>query len=131
MAALTRRLSPDCDTCWHIYYGDVRVGTIAARGTVEHNADAFKWDCGFYPGTHGTKYGSSKTFDMARADFEKAWIAYRVKLTEAAFQEWRDHRDWTARKYAAQDRGEKQAFTPCNRNEKSPDLPFSGPGAQL
>ena len=27
--------------------------------------------------------------------------------TEADFQEWRDQRDWTARKYAMWERGEK------------------------
>jgi hypothetical protein len=28
MPALTRRRSPDApDECWHVYYGDVRVGT--------------------------------------------------------------------------------------------------------
>src|SRR6266550_6681351 len=32
MPALTRRRSPDApDECWHVYYGDVRVGTIALR----------------------------------------------------------------------------------------------------
>jgi hypothetical protein len=32
MPALTRRRSPDApDECWHVYYGDVRVGTIAIR----------------------------------------------------------------------------------------------------
>jgi hypothetical protein len=33
MAALTSRRSPDApDGCWHVYFGDVRVGTIAMRG---------------------------------------------------------------------------------------------------
>ena len=32
MAALTRRGSPDApDEFWHVYFGDVRVGTIAIR----------------------------------------------------------------------------------------------------
>jgi hypothetical protein len=31
--ALTRRRSIDAsEECWHVYYGDVRVGTIAVRG---------------------------------------------------------------------------------------------------
>jgi hypothetical protein len=36
----------------------------------------------------------------ARADFEGAWQRFLSKRTEADFQEWRDERDWTARKYA-------------------------------
>jgi hypothetical protein len=29
MPTLTRRRYPERPDCWHIYYGDVRVGTIA------------------------------------------------------------------------------------------------------
>jgi hypothetical protein len=32
---------------------------------------------------------------------------FTAKRTEADFQEWRDQRDWTARKYAMWERGEK------------------------
>jgi hypothetical protein len=31
MPALTRRRYPDRLDCWHVYYGDVHVGTIARR----------------------------------------------------------------------------------------------------
>jgi len=32
MPELTRRRSPDAaEECWHVYYGDVCVGTIALR----------------------------------------------------------------------------------------------------
>jgi len=31
LPALTRRRSPHAQDCWHVYYGDVRVGTIAMR----------------------------------------------------------------------------------------------------
>jgi hypothetical protein len=32
MTALTRRRDPEArEECWHIYYGDVRVGTIAIK----------------------------------------------------------------------------------------------------
>jgi hypothetical protein len=32
MPALTRRRSADApEECWHVYYGNVRVGTIALR----------------------------------------------------------------------------------------------------
>jgi hypothetical protein len=29
MPALTRRRYPERQDCWHVYYGDVHVGTIA------------------------------------------------------------------------------------------------------
>jgi hypothetical protein len=44
--------------------------------------------------------GTAATFDEARADFEAAWRVFLSKRTEVDFQEWRDQRDWTARKYA-------------------------------
>jgi hypothetical protein len=51
--------------------------------------------------------GTGATFDQARADFEKAWRAFSAKRTPADFQAWRDHRDWTDRKYAMWERGER------------------------
>jgi hypothetical protein len=40
MPALTRRGSPLArEECWHVYYGDVQVGTIAIRIGVPHDAD--------------------------------------------------------------------------------------------
>src|SRR6266851_5697369 len=47
------------------------------------------------------------TFDQARADFELAGKVFLSKRTEADFQAWRDQRDWTARKYAMWNAGEK------------------------
>jgi hypothetical protein len=47
------------------------------------------------------------TFDDARAGFEAAWRVFLAKRTEAEFQAWRDARDWTARKYAMWERGER------------------------
>ena len=96
MAALTRRRSTDArEECWHIYYGDVRVGTIAKRG-------------GFYPGSHPDEHqdGTAATFDEARADFEQAWTLFLSKRPEADFQAWRDQQAWTAEKYRRFDRGE-------------------------
>src|ERR1700682_3599501 len=53
MPALTRRRSTDArEECWHIYYGDVRVGTIAVRSGNPHDTDPWQWSCGFYPGSH-------------------------------------------------------------------------------
>jgi hypothetical protein len=50
--------------------------------------------------------GTAATFDEARADFEAAWRVFLSKRTEVDFQEWRDQRDWTARKYAMWEAGE-------------------------
>jgi hypothetical protein len=105
---LTRRRSPDHrEECWHVYYGDVHVGTIALRTGIPHDEDAWGWSCGFYPGSHpgGCTNGSAATFDQARADFEAAWRVFLWKRTEADFQAWRRGRAWTAWKYAMWDAG--------------------------
>jgi integrase len=52
MPALTRRRSPDRPDCWKVYYGDVRVGTIAVRAGVPVDVDQWGWQCGFYPPSH-------------------------------------------------------------------------------
>src|SRR5882724_7180301 len=94
MAALTRRRSTDArEECWHIYYGDVRVGTIAKRVGNPFDTDPWQWSCGFYPGSHPGEHqdGTAATFDEARADFEQAWTLFLSKRTEADFQAWRDH----------------------------------------
>jgi hypothetical protein len=109
MPSLTRRRSPDRHDCWHVYYGDVRVGTIAKRVGIPPGQDPWGWTCGFYPGSHPGEYetGTAATFDEARARFESAWGRFLAKRTEADFQAWRDHRDWTAEKYRRFDRGER------------------------
>jgi hypothetical protein len=110
MPALTRRRSPDArEECWHIYYGDVHVGTIAIRTGVPHDEDPWGWSCGFYPGSHPGECtnGSAATFDQARADFEAAWLVFLSNRIEADFQAWRHDWDWTARKYALWDAGKK------------------------
>jgi hypothetical protein len=108
MPKLTRRLYPERENCWHIYYGDVHVGTIAIRTGNPHDTDPWEWLCGFYPGCEPgeDQNGTSATFDEARADFEAAWAILLPKRTEADFQEWRDQRAWTAEKYAMRARGE-------------------------
>ncbi len=110
MPTLTRRRSTDArQECWHIYYGNVRVGAIARRVGNPFDTDPWEWSCGFYPGSHPRECTSdtSETFDQARADFEAAWAVFLSKRTEADFQEWRDQRDWTAEKYRRFDRGER------------------------
>src|SRR5216684_4545654 len=75
--------------CWHIYYGDVHVGTIAERVGNPHDTDPQGCNCGFYPGSRPGKHQSdtSATFEEARADFGSAWQVFLSKRTEADFQE--------------------------------------------
>jgi hypothetical protein len=47
LPALTRRRYPERHDCWHVYYGDVHVGTIAPRTGVPHDEDPWGWSCGF------------------------------------------------------------------------------------
>jgi hypothetical protein len=67
--------------------------------------DPWGWSCGSHPGEH--EDGPAPTFDQARADFEAAWQRFLSKRTDAHFQAWRDERDWTARKYAMWEAGER------------------------
>src|SRR6266851_4808770 len=110
MPELTRRRSTDAtQECWHVYYGDVHAGTIAIRSGSPYDEDPWEWTCGFYPGSHPGEHqnGTAATFDEARADFEAAWQIFLSTRTETDFQAWRDARDWTARKYAMWEVGEK------------------------
>jgi hypothetical protein len=112
MPALTRRRSTDArEECWHIYYGDVHIGTVAVRAGIPPDEDPWGWSCGFYPGCEPGEHmnGSAETFDQARADFEAAWCVFSAKRTEADYQAWRDQRDWTERKYSMWERGERLA----------------------
>jgi hypothetical protein len=123
MAALTRRRSPDApEECWRVHYGDVHAGTIAIRTGIPHDEDPWGRSCGFYPGSRPREhqYGTAATFDLARADFEQAWAVFLSNRTEADFQAWRDARDWTARKYALWDAGER-----LPPNEWEPGKPCS------
>jgi hypothetical protein len=109
MPALTRRRYPECQDCWHVFYEDVHVGTIARRSGNPHDTEPWEWRCGFYPGSHLGECtgGTAETFDEARSAFEAAWRVFLSKRTEVDFQAWRDQRDWTARKYAMWERGER------------------------
>ena len=106
---LTRRRSPHCADCWHVYVGDVRAGTLSKAVGLPNAADAWQWTCGFYPGSHPGELrgGIEPTFDQAREAFAAAWRIFVAKRTEADFEEWREARDWTARKYALIDAGHK------------------------
>jgi len=59
--------------------------------------------------------GTAADFEQARAGFEAAWRNILPDLTEANFQEWREQRDWTARKYGMWARGERMtSLTPIS-----------------
>jgi hypothetical protein len=110
MPELTRRRYPEArEECWHVYYGDVHAGTLAIRTGNPHDTDTWEWRCGFYPGSHPgeCRSGTAKSLDEARAEFEAAWRIFLSNRTEADFQEWRDQRDWTERKYALWDAGQR------------------------
>jgi hypothetical protein len=111
MPALTRKLSRDRSDCWHVYFGDVHVWMIARCVGNPGAAQQWQWLCGFYPGLNPGEQlvGTAETFDQARAGFEDDWRLFSAKGTEGAYQAWRDYRDWTARKYAKWERGEKMS----------------------
>jgi hypothetical protein len=94
---------------WHIYYGDVHIGTIAVRAGAPNAVPQWEWSCGFYPGmAPGTQQsGTSATLEDARARFEGAWHLILPTLSDENFQAWRDQRDYTAEKYRRFDRGER------------------------
>jgi len=108
-APLTRRRDPDRPDCWFIYCGDIHAGTIAKAVGMPNAQNHWNWSAGFYPGSRPgeIKGGSAETFEKAKARFERAWLVFASRRTEADLQEWRDQRDWTARKYALRDRGEQ------------------------
>ena len=60
---------------------------------------------GIRPGRTAQRH--SRHFDQARADFELAWQVFSARRSPADYQAWRDQRDWTARKYAMWERGER------------------------
>src|SRR6478609_7892724 len=65
MPALTRRRYRERQDCWHIYFGDVHVGTIARRIGQPYDQEAWQWLCGFYPGSapDEQRSGTAATFD--------------------------------------------------------------------
>ena len=71
MNALSRRRSKDArEECWHIYFGDVRVGTIGVRAGVPVDVDQWGWNCGFYPVSHQdhSADGTARSFKAARRE---------------------------------------------------------------
>jgi hypothetical protein len=110
MPQLTRRRSDNPHhAVWHVYFGDVRVGTIGERAGVPVDVDQWQWSCGFYPGLHPGqhRHGTAASFAEARAGFEADWRSLLPEIPEGAFDEWRNQRDRTAEKYAMWARGER------------------------
>ena len=105
MPELTRRRSDnEHRETWHVYYGDIHVGSIGERAGVPTRADQWSWGLGFYPGLDERKGGNAATFDEARAAFDRAWQDVQAILTEAQFETWRRNRDfhaWKLRMHAA------------------------------
>jgi hypothetical protein len=94
-------VTPDRQDCWRVFYGDVCVGTIARRAGVPTHVDQWEWRCGFLSG-HGARSGSERNRPRHRPGPRRF-----PALPEGSFQEWRDQRDWTARKFATWARGER------------------------
>lgn len=106
-AKLTRRRDPHRRDAWQIYCGDIHAGTIAKANGMPNAVNLWNWNAGFYPGSGPgeIKGGTAGTFEEPRAKFERAWLAFASSRSEEDFEEWREQRDWTARKYAARDAG--------------------------
>jgi hypothetical protein len=88
MPALTRRRYTEYrDECWHIFSGDVHVGTIAVRAGVPVDEDQWGWSCGFYPTSHRDleEDGTASTFEQARFEFEVAWRRLLSKVDRDRF----------------------------------------------
>jgi hypothetical protein len=50
MPDLTRRRAPNRHDCWHVLYGDVRVGTIAKRVGIPRDQPVWGWSAASIPG---------------------------------------------------------------------------------
>jgi hypothetical protein len=95
MPTLTRRRSTDTHReTWHVYYGDLRVGTIGERAGVPVDVDQWGWSCGFYPGLEPGQHqdGSAETFELARTAFEDAWERLMPKIPDGAFEQYQRSR---------------------------------------
>src|ERR1700704_2735725 len=94
--------------------GDVQVGTVKTRTGNPWATPSWELRCGFYPGSRPGECssGTAATFEKARAGFGRAWEVLLSERTDADFQAWREHRDWTAEKYRRFDRGERMPPEP-------------------
>jgi len=110
MSNLTRRRSdsPHRET-WHVYYGDIHVGTIGERAGVPVDREQWQWSCGFYPGLHPGQHrnGTAASFEEARIRFEADWNALLPEISDGAFDEYQHEREHRAEIRAIRARGEK------------------------
>jgi hypothetical protein len=110
MPALTRRRCTNPhQVTWHVYYGDVPVGTIGQRAGVPVDADQWQWSCGFYPGLEPGQHhhGIARTFAEARAGFEADWNWLLPEIPNEAFDEWRQDHEYRMEIKAKRDRGDR------------------------
>jgi hypothetical protein len=108
MPDLTRRRCPGArEECWHVFFGDVQVGTIGVRSGVPVDKDQWSWSCGFYPVSHrgDGANGTATTFEQARRNFETAWRALQPKLSEADFQAYLRQQAFVSWKHAMWEAG--------------------------
>jgi hypothetical protein len=103
---LTRRPG-DGSECWHIYWRDIKAGTISRATGMPNAKNCFTWSAGFYLGCHPRQIisGTADTFDEAREKFLPAWLKFARSRKPEDFEAWRDQQRWTAEKYAARDAG--------------------------
>jgi hypothetical protein len=102
MPALTRRHLKR-PHCWHVYYGDVQVGSIGMRSAVPNEVEQWSWTCGFDSQRFRITKGTAPTFALALAELEEAWQAYLPGPIDADIVEPQRHRAWTTWKYAVHD----------------------------
>ena len=84
----TAAASPTARDFWLIYFGDVHVGSVGRAVGTPGAAERWVWFCGFYPGSNPGEQtnGTAATFDAARAAFEKAWLMFSARRTEADYR---------------------------------------------
>jgi hypothetical protein len=87
MPELTRRQNPDRPDCWHIYFGDIHVGTIARCVGNPGAVEKWQWLCGFYPGCRPGEHrgGTADSFDQTREAFAGAWRIVSAARTEVDY----------------------------------------------
>ena len=72
MTELTRRRMKDSKVdVWHVYYGDVQVGSIGMRSGVPNEVDQWGWTCGFNSQRLRITEGTAPTFALAVPNLRK------------------------------------------------------------
>jgi hypothetical protein len=82
MTALTRRKDPHLPDHWHVYLGDIAIGSIGKRAGVPLHADHWEWSCGLHPNSTS---GTAATFKGAREAFAAAWAKIEPRIVPEAF----------------------------------------------